>query len=139
MNSRPELVVREGANHRATEDIATEDGTVTRPWGTFNSIDAGDRFQVKRITVEPGETLSLQLHHHRSEHWVVVSGTAKVICGNDEKFLCENEHVYIAAGEKHRLHNPGKLPLCVIEVQSGAYLGEDDIVRFDDVYDRATA
>jgi mannose-1-phosphate guanylyltransferase/mannose-6-phosphate isomerase len=109
---------------------------VYRPWGSYEGIDLGDRFQVKRITVNPGGKLSLQMHHHRAEHWVVVSGTAMVTCGDEEKLLVENESVYIPIGSKHRLENPGKLPLHLIEVQSGAYLGEDDIVRFEDVYQR---
>jgi mannose-1-phosphate guanylyltransferase/mannose-6-phosphate isomerase len=109
---------------------------VYRPWGYYESIDAGERFQVKRIMVKPGEALSLQMHHHRAEHWVVVSGTAKVTRGEQQIRLGENESTYIPVGEKHRLENPGKVPLYLIEVQSGAYLGEDDIVRFDDRYKR---
>jgi mannose-1-phosphate guanylyltransferase/mannose-6-phosphate isomerase len=109
---------------------------VYRPWGCYEGIDAGDRFQVKRITVNPGGKLSLQMHHHRAEHWVVVSGTARIVCGEEEKFLTENESTYIPIGVKHRLENPGKLPLHLIEVQSGSYLGEDDIVRFEDIYKR---
>jgi mannose-1-phosphate guanylyltransferase/mannose-6-phosphate isomerase len=110
---------------------------VYRPWGSYEGIDLGERFQVKRITVNPGGKLSLQMHHHRAEHWVVVSGTAMVTCGDVEKLLVENESVYIPIGSKHRLENPGKLPLHLIEVQSGAYLGEDDIVRFEDIYKRS--
>ncbi len=110
---------------------------VYRPWGSYEPIDAGDRFQVKRITVDPGEKLSLQMHHHRAEHWVVVTGTARITCGDTVKLLTENESIYIPIGMTHRLENPGKMPLHLIEVQSGAYLGEDDIVRFDDVYQRA--
>jgi mannose-1-phosphate guanylyltransferase/mannose-6-phosphate isomerase len=110
---------------------------VYRPWGHYEGIDAGDRFQVKRITVKPGEKLSLQMHHHRAEHWVVVSGTARVTCGEEIKLLSENESTYIPIGMNHRLENPGKLPLHIIEVQSGSYLGEDDIVRFEDIYKRA--
>ncbi len=110
---------------------------VYRPWGHYEGIDAGDRFQVKRITVKPGEKLSLQMHHHRAEHWVVVSGTARVTCGDSIKLLSENESTYIPIGMNHRLENPGKLPLHIIEVQSGSYLGEDDIVRFEDIYQRA--
>ena len=108
-----------------------------RPWGHYEGIDAGDRFQVKRITVKPGEKLSLQMHHHRAEHWVVVSGTARVTCGETIKLLSENESTYIPIGMNHRLENPGKVPLHIIEVQSGSYLGEDDIVRFEDIYQRA--
>lgn len=110
---------------------------VYRPWGHYEGIDAGDRFQVKRITVKPGEKLSLQMHHHRAEHWVVVSGTARVTCGEKVCLLSENESTYIPIGVTHRLENPGKLPLDLIEVQSGSYLGEDDIVRFEDIYQRA--
>jgi mannose-1-phosphate guanylyltransferase/mannose-6-phosphate isomerase len=109
---------------------------VYRPWGYYESIDAGERFQVKRIMVKPGEALSLQMHHHRAEHWVVVSGTARVTHGEEERFLSENESTYIPIGTKHRLENPGKMPLFLIEVQSGGYLGEDDIVRFEDRYRR---
>ncbi|MFP5392647.1 MAG: mannose-1-phosphate guanylyltransferase/mannose-6-phosphate isomerase, partial [Gammaproteobacteria bacterium] len=110
---------------------------VYRPWGYYEGIDSGDRFQVKRITVKPGEKLSLQMHHHRAEHWVVVSGTARVTCGEKVSLLAENESTYIPIGMNHRLENPGKVPLHIIEVQSGSYLGEDDIVRFEDVYKRA--
>jgi mannose-1-phosphate guanylyltransferase/mannose-6-phosphate isomerase len=110
---------------------------VYRPWGHYEGIDAGDRFQVKRITVKPGEKLSLQMHHHRAEHWVVVSGTARVTCGEKVCLLSENESTYIPIGVTHRLENPGRLPLHLIEVQSGSYLGEDDIVRFEDIYQRA--
>ena len=110
---------------------------VYRPWGYYEGIDAGDRFQVKRITVKPGEKLSLQMHHHRAEHWIVVSGTARVTCGDKTILLAENESTYIPLGTTHRLENPGKLPLHLIEVQSGSYLGEDDIVRFEDIYQRA--
>ncbi len=103
----------------------------------YESIDDGSRFQVKRIMVKPGHKLSLQMHHHRAEHWIVVSGTARVTKGPDEILLSENESTYIPLGVTHRLENPGKLPLHLIEVQSGSYLGEDDIVRFDDDYKRA--
>jgi mannose-1-phosphate guanylyltransferase/mannose-6-phosphate isomerase len=109
---------------------------VYRPWGSFEGIDAGPRFQVKRLSVKPGAQLSLQMHHHRAEHWVVVKGTARVTCGDNVFNLHENESTYIPIGEKHRLENPGNIPLEVIEIQSGSYLGEDDIVRFEDVYDR---
>ncbi|HSX64937.1 MAG TPA: mannose-1-phosphate guanylyltransferase/mannose-6-phosphate isomerase [Pseudoxanthomonas sp.] len=110
---------------------------VYRPWGAYDSIDMGERFQVKRITVKPGAALSLQMHHHRAEHWIVVSGTAKVTRGEDTLLLSENQSTYIPLGVTHRLENPGKLPLELIEVQSGSYLGEDDIVRFEDVYGRS--
>lgn len=109
---------------------------VCRPWGCYQGIDHSDRFQAKRITVNPGATLSLQLHHHRAEHWIVVAGTAKVTKGEDVFILSENESTYIPLGTKHRLENIGKIPLLLIEVQTGSYLGEDDIVRFDDVYGR---
>ncbi|WP_411834206.1 mannose-1-phosphate guanylyltransferase/mannose-6-phosphate isomerase [Pseudoxanthomonas mexicana] len=110
---------------------------VYRPWGAYDSIDMGERFQVKRITVKPGAALSLQMHHHRAEHWIVVSGTAKVIRGEETLLLSENQSTYIPLGVTHRLENPGKVPLELIEVQSGSYLGEDDIVRFEDVYGRS--
>jgi len=109
---------------------------VYRPWGWYEGIDDGERFQVKRIMVKPGEKLSLQMHHHRAEHWIVVSGTARVTCGDAVKLLTENQSTYIPLGTSHRLENPGKIDLHMIEVQSGAYLGEDDIVRFEDIYQR---
>jgi mannose-1-phosphate guanylyltransferase/mannose-6-phosphate isomerase len=109
---------------------------VHRPWGTYETTDAGDRFQTKRIVVKPGEKLSLQMHYHRSEHWIVVSGTALVTIDGHEQIIGENQSVYIAAGSTHRLENPGKVPLHLIEVQCGPYLGEDDIVRFEDKYAR---
>jgi mannose-1-phosphate guanylyltransferase/mannose-6-phosphate isomerase len=109
---------------------------VYRPWGSYEGIDAGPRFQVKRLSVKPGAQLSLQMHHHRAEHWVVVKGTAQVTCGDQVFMLHENESTYIPMGEKHRLENPGNIPLEVIEIQSGGYLGEDDIVRFEDIYNR---
>ena len=110
--------------------------TVHRPWGKYRGIDLGDRYQVKRITVKPGEQLSLQMHHHRAEHWIVVKGTAKVTNGEEVFLLRENESTYIPMGKVHRLENPGKIDLELIEVQSGGYLGEDDIVRFEDGYGR---
>jgi mannose-1-phosphate guanylyltransferase/mannose-6-phosphate isomerase len=109
---------------------------VFRPWGSYDSIDNGARFQVKRLMVKPGATLSLQLHHHRAEHWIVVSGTAKITRGEEIFLLEENQSTYIPLGVKHRIENPGKIPLHIIEVQSGGYLGEDDIVRFEDRYGR---
>ena len=109
---------------------------VYRPWGKYDSIDAGDRYQVKRITVKPGEGLSVQMHHHRAEHWVVVAGTAKVTIDGDIKLLGENESIYIPLGATHCLENPGKIPLDLIEVRSGSYLEEDDVVRFADRYGR---
>lgn len=109
---------------------------VHRPWGSYDSIDQGNRYQVKLIKVKPGGSLSLQMHHHRAEHWVVVKGTAVVVLGEEEKLLTENESVYIPIGKTHRLINPGKVVLELIEVQSGSYLGEDDIVRLDDAYKR---
>jgi mannose-1-phosphate guanylyltransferase/mannose-6-phosphate isomerase len=109
---------------------------VHRPWGCYEGVDAGERFQVKRITVSPGSALSLQMHHHRAEHWIVVKGTARVTRGDDTFLLSENESTYIPIGVTHRLENPGNLPLEIIEVQSGSYLGEDDIVRLEDVYNR---
>jgi len=107
-----------------------------RPWGSYEGVDSGERFQVKRLVVKPGASLSLQMHHHRAEHWVVVKGTAKVTRGDEVLLLSENQSTYIPIGTKHRLENPGTIPLEIIEVQSGSYLGEDDIVRFDDHYNR---
>ncbi|MFW1691358.1 mannose-1-phosphate guanylyltransferase/mannose-6-phosphate isomerase [Acinetobacter ursingii] len=109
---------------------------VYRPWGKYDSIDQADRYQVKRITVKPGQKLSIQMHHHRSEHWIVVSGTAKIHKGKESFLLTENQSTYIPLGEIHALENPGKVALELIEVQSGSYLGEDDIVRFEDIYGR---
>ncbi len=110
---------------------------VFRPWGWYEGIDEGERFQVKRIMVKPGEKLSLQKHHHRAEHWIIVSGTARVTCGEEIELLTENQSTYIPLGTTHRLENPGKIDLHMIEVQSGSYLGEDDIVRFEDIYQRS--
>ena len=115
---------------------ATEHQKMYRPWGSYETLVLGDRFQVKQIVVNPGASLSLQMHHHRAEHWVVVSGTAEVQVDEGIRMLTEDQSVYIPIGSMHRLTNPGKLPLTLIEVQSGGYLGEDDIVRFDDVYGR---
>ena len=118
---------------------ATQHRHVARPWGASDSVDNGPRFQVKRIVVKPGAMLSLQMHHHRAEHWVVVSGTAEVTNGDKVILLGENESTYIPLGQVHRLANPGKVPLEIIEVQSGSYLGEDDIVRLEDTYGRVPA
>tara|TARA_S200000501_G_C20782722_1_gene725778 strand:+ start:34 stop:849 length:816 start_codon:yes stop_codon:yes gene_type:complete len=109
---------------------------VFRPWGNYTSLVEGNRWQVKQITVKPGEKLSLQYHHHRAEHWVVVKGTAKVEIDGKKKILGENQSIYIPIGAKHRLYNPGKITLTLIEVQSGSYLGEDDIIRVEDAYGR---
>ncbi len=117
---------------------AVQHRRVARPWGWYDSVDVGARHQVKRIMVKPGASLSLQMHHHRAEHWVVVSGTAEVTNGDQVLILHENQSTYIPIGQKHRLANPGAVPLEIIEVQSGGYLGDDDIVRFDDSYGRAT-
>jgi len=129
------LVSRIKAQHAPEADAHRK---VRRPWGFYDSIDHGERFQVKRIVVTPGAQLSLQLHHHRAEHWVVVRGTALVTRGEEQFLLSENESTYIPLGIKHRLENPGKVPLEIIEIQSGAYLGEDDIVRFNDNYGRCS-
>ena len=110
---------------------------IYRPWGFYEGLARGDRFQVKRIVVQPGRKLSLQKHFHRAEHWVVVGGVANVTCDEKEVFLCENQSIYLPLGSVHRLENPGKIPLTLIEVQSGAYLGEDDIVRYEDTYGRS--
>jgi mannose-1-phosphate guanylyltransferase/mannose-6-phosphate isomerase len=109
---------------------------VARPWGWYDSVDEGERFKVKRIQVKPGASLSLQMHHHRAEHWIVVKGTAEITNGDQVMILTENQSTYIPQGQTHRLANPGKTPLEIIEVQSGGYLGEDDIVRFEDTYGR---
>jgi mannose-1-phosphate guanylyltransferase/mannose-6-phosphate isomerase len=110
--------------------------TVHRPWGTYTVLEDSPRFKIKRIEVKPGASLSLQMHHHRSEHWIVVSGMARIVNGDRELLVNTNESTYIPAGHKHRLENPGVLNLVMIEVQSGEYLGEDDIVRFEDNYGR---
>jgi len=140
------LVARRGETQRVREAVEqlktagrSEHKThrlVHRPWGHYEDIDAGERFRVKRITVAPGGKLSLQYHHHRAEHWIVVSGTARVTRGTEVSMVSENQSVYIPLGEMHRLENPGKIPLQLIEVQTGAYLGEDDIVRVEDIYAR---
>ena len=109
---------------------------VFRPWGSYDSIDNGERFQVKRLSVKPGGVLSLQMHHHRAEHWIVVQGTARITCNEKTFLLSENESTYIPIGASHRIENPGKVPLRIVEVQTGTYLGEDDIVRFEDSYGR---
>jgi len=110
---------------------------VVRPWGWYDSVDEGERFKVKRIQVKPGASLSLQMHHHRAEHWIVVKGVAEITNGDQVIILSENQSTYIPKGQTHRLANPGKTPLEIIEVQSGSYLGEDDIVRFEDSYGRS--
>ena len=115
---------------------ATEHRKCYRPWGHYDAVDNGERFQVKRITVNPGASLSLQLHHHRAEHWIVVKGTAEVTCGETVTLVSENESTFIPLGTQHRLSNPGRVPLEIIEIQSGSYLGEDDIVRLQDNYNR---
>ncbi|MET0351731.1 MAG: mannose-1-phosphate guanylyltransferase/mannose-6-phosphate isomerase [Rhizobacter sp.] len=127
------IVSQLGASERHEHTLHRK---VHRPWGWYDSIDAGPRFQVKRIMVKPGATLSLQMHHHRAEHWIVVTGTAEVTCGDKKVLLTENQSTYIPLGQTHRLANPGKVDLEIIEVQSGSYLGEDDIVRFEDTYGR---
>ena len=143
------LVARRGETQRVREAVEklraqgrTEHRThrlVHRPWGCYEDIDQGERFRVKRIVVDPGQKLSLQWHHHRAEHWIVVCGTAKVTRGEETVLLTENQSIYIELGQVHRLENPGKVPLKLIEVQTGAYLGEDDIVRVEDAYQRVEA
>ena len=128
-----QLVAQLQASGRGEQNLHRK---VHRPWGWYDSIDMGERFQVKRIQVKPGASLSLQKHHHRAEHWIVVSGTAEVTNGDKVLLLTENQSTYIPLGQVHRLANPGKVPLEIIEVQSGSYLGEDDIVRFEDTYGR---
>jgi mannose-1-phosphate guanylyltransferase/mannose-6-phosphate isomerase len=127
------LVEKLRAEKRAEADTHSQ---VRRPWGSYQSVDRGERFQVKRIIVKPGGRLSLQKHQHRAEHWVVVRGTARVTIGDEVRNLSENESIYVPLGVVHRLENPGKTPLELIEVQTGSYLGEDDIVRIEDDYQR---
>jgi mannose-6-phosphate isomerase len=110
--------------------------TELRPWGAFTILEEAKGYKIKRIEVKPNHRLSLQMHHHRSEHWIVVSGTAKVTCDDKQEILHSNQSTYVPAGSKHRLENPGIIPLIIIEVQNGEYLGEDDIVRFEDDYSR---
>ncbi|MCW5653278.1 mannose-1-phosphate guanylyltransferase/mannose-6-phosphate isomerase [Hydrogenophaga sp.] len=133
--------VKDVVSHLSQRKIpqAAEHRRVARPWGWYDSVDMGERFQVKRIGVKPGASLSLQKHHHRAEHWIVVKGTAEVTRGQEVYLLAENQSTYIPIGEVHRLHNPGKMVLEMIEVQSGSYLGEDDIVRLEDLYGRQPA
>ena len=128
-----ELVARIKKSGRSESSWHRE---VFRPWGSYDSIDHGERFQVKRLSVKPGGILSLQMHHHRAEHWIVVQGTARITCNDKTFLLSENESTYIPIGATHRIENPGKVPLHIVEVQSGSYLGEDDIVRFEDSYGR---
>ena len=128
-----QLVARLKAAGRYEHSLHRE---VFRPWGSYDSIDQGERYQVKRLTVKPGGVLSLQLHHHRAEHWIVVSGTARITRGEEVFMLEENQSTYIPIGVQHRIENPGRIALHIIEVQSGTYLGEDDIVRLEDRYGR---
>ncbi|OYW61794.1 MAG: hypothetical protein B7Z30_01000 [Rhizobiales bacterium 12-68-15] len=128
------LVAALKTSHRVE---AEEHRKMHRPWGTYETVCRGERFHVKKIVVEPGAKLSLQKHHHRSEHWVVVRGTAEVTVGDRQQTVHENQSVYIPLGETHRLANPGRIPLELIEVQTGSYLGEDDIVRLEDIYNRS--
>jgi mannose-6-phosphate isomerase len=116
-----------------TEGVAA---TELRPWGSFTILEEGRGYKIKRIEVKPGHRLSLQMHYHRSEHWIVVSGTAKVVCGERELVIHQNQSTYVPQGNVHRLENPGVIPLVLIEVQNGEYLGEDDIIRFEDDYYR---
>ncbi len=140
------LIVRKGETQKVSQLVkklkaighpeAVEHVTTYRPWGSYTVLEEGPRYKIKRIVVNPGHRLSLQMHYHRSEHWVVVRGTARVTIGDKVQFLHENESIFVPKSTKHRLENPGKIPLEIIEVQNGEYLGEDDIVRFDDIYGR---
>lgn len=122
---------------RAQERPEDQDHRVVyQPWGSFDSIEEGKRFKVKRITVKPGARLSVEMRHHRAEHWIVVSGTARVTKGDETILLTENELIYMGVGEIHALENPGVIPLDIVEVQTGSYLGENDVVRFEDIYGR---
>ena len=129
-----DLVAQMKTSHRALTETHL---TVTRPWGSYTVLEDGERYKIKRIVVNPGQKLSMQMHHHRSEHWVVIAGTARIVNGDQEVYLEENQSTYIPKTHKHRLENPGKIPLQIIEIQSGPYLEEDDIVRFDDIYGRS--
>ena len=129
-----DLVSTMKESHRALTETHL---TVVRPWGSYTVLEDGDRYKIKRIVVNPGQKLSMQMHHHRSEHWVVIAGTARIVNGDQEVYLEENQSTYIPKTHRHRLENPGKIPLQIIEIQSGPYLEEDDIVRFDDIYGRS--
>jgi mannose-1-phosphate guanylyltransferase/mannose-6-phosphate isomerase len=129
-----QLVARVRENHC---NLTETHLTVARPWGSYTILEEGARYKIKRIVVNPGAKLSMQMHYHRSEHWVVIAGTAKIVNGDQEIFLEENESTYIRKTHRHRLENPGKIPLQIIEIQSGSYLEEDDIVRFGDIYGRS--
>lgn len=131
LNQEPTIKSLESS---AQQGVAT---TEIRPWGSFTTLEEGSGYKIKRIEVNPGHRLSLQMHHHRSEHWIVVSGTAKVVCGDEEKVLTSNQSTYVPQCTSHRLENPGVIKLVLIEVQNGQYLGEDDIVRYQDDYARA--
>ena len=136
--AKVEMVSSNGSAQKV--DLPTS-ATVTesRPWGSFTTLEEGAGYKIKRIEVNPGHRLSLQMHHHRSEHWIVVSGTAKVVCGENDMLLSMNQSTYVPPCTQHRLENPGVLPLIIIEVQNGEYLGEDDIVRYQDDYARTKA
>lgn len=129
-----DLVSKVKETHRSLTETHL---TVTRPWGSYTILEEGDRYKIKRIVVNPGQKLSMQMHHHRSEHWVVIAGTARIVNGDQEIFLDEDQSTYIPKTHRHRLENPGKIPLQIIEIQSGPYLEEDDIVRFGDIYGRS--
>ncbi|NEP41040.1 MAG: cupin domain-containing protein [Okeania sp. SIO2H7] len=133
---REEVKEQTQAPNLAIVKPSTESATTQRPWGSFTVLEEGVGYKIKRIEVKPSHRLSLQMHHHRSEHWIVVSGTAKVTCGDKEEILQSNQSTYVPQCTSHRLENPGVIPLVLIEVQNGEYLGEDDIVRFQDDYAR---
>ncbi len=143
------LVARKGESQEIRDVVAElkkegrreveENVTMYRPWGKYTTLAEGSGYKVKRIVINPGQSISLQVHYHRSEHWTVINGTGKLTLGDKEIIFRENESTYIPIGTAHRLENPGKLPLAIIEVQNGKYLGEDDIVRLDDAYGRAAA
>ncbi|MGB3298742.1 MAG: phosphomannose isomerase type II C-terminal cupin domain [Phormidesmis sp.] len=135
LKSSPESNPQANSNASGFEGVAA---TELRPWGAFTILEEGAGYKIKRIEVKPGHRLSLQMHHHRSEHWIVVSGTAKVTCGDQEIMLCTNQSTYVPACTNHRLENSGVIPLVLIEVQNGEYLGEDDITRFQDDYARSS-
>ena len=125
-----------GSGSVCSKAVSENSASSVRPWGYYTILEEGERYKIKRIMVEPGQKLSLQKHYHRSEHWIVVKGTGKIMIDNEEQLIHENESAYVPKSIYHRLENPGKVPLEIIEVQNGEYLGEDDIVRIDDIYDR---
>lgn len=137
LETQAQVIATTAADGSTVEESTFLISSETRPWGSFTVLEEGAAYKIKRIVVLPKHRLSLQMHYHRSEHWIVVAGTAKVTCGEDEKIITANQSTYVPPCTKHRLENPGVIPLVIIEVQNGQYLGEDDIIRFSDDYARA--